>query len=341
MSYYLKGPESIRAYGVAALGGVVTHIYYFNRGEHHLYPARYLLALIAAVVTAVAFLVFVEEKATEEAIFQVLPWVGSYLAGLYTSLFTYRLLLSPLNRFPGPLGARVSSFWLSTRLGKLDLYRQIHELHKQYGPVVRIGPSALSISKPQAVPAIYGANSKCRKGDWYSMSLPTTSLHSMRDRPSHDKRRRVWSPAFSDKALRGYEQRIWVHRQRFFEKIHSAAAAQKGAANVNANGNEGSERVTINVTRWFNWYSFDVMGDLAFGRPFDMVENSADHWAIKLVDDNGRIFGFLFPAWFLRFLAGIPGATRAMERFIDYCTGLLKERMKVGFFCSLPFTWFY
>lgn len=33
-----------------------------------------------------------------------------------------------------------------------------------------------------------------------------------------------------------------------------------------------SEGEPVNVTSWFNSYSFDVIGDLAFGKPFGMLK---------------------------------------------------------------------
>jgi len=34
------------------------------------------------------------------------------------------------------------------------------------------------------------------------------------------------------------------------------------------------------MTTWFNLYSFDVMGRLAFGKEYHMIENGKRHWAL-------------------------------------------------------------
>ena len=39
----------------------------------------------------------------------------------------------------------------------------------------------------------------------------------------------------------------------------------------------------VNASEVFNQYSFDVMGDLAFGRSFGMLESGETHWAIQLL----------------------------------------------------------
>ena len=66
------------------------------------------------------------------------------------------------------------------------------------------------------------------------------SLQLDRNKASHDRKRRVWSTAFSDKALRGYETRMRVYR----EKLWTDLSAFSGQA--------------VNITKWFDLYSWDV-----------------------------------------------------------------------------------
>lgn len=42
----------------------------------------------------------------------------------------------------------------------------------------------------------------------------------------------------------------------------------------------------INASKWFNLFSFDVMGDLGFGKSFNMLESGETHWAIKLLGEG-------------------------------------------------------
>jgi tryprostatin B 6-hydroxylase len=67
--------------------------------------------------------------------------------------------------------------------------------------LTKAGPSSVSICDPQALEAVHGARSRCRKSAMYDISLPFTTLQQMRDRPLHDKRRRTggWDEAFSAK----------------------------------------------------------------------------------------------------------------------------------------------
>ena len=59
-------------------------------------------------------------------------------------------------------------------------------------------------------------------GRRYDGDAPLTSMHTSRDRPLHDKRRRIWSPAFSDKALRNYEQRVKPYADQLLRRIEGA-----------------------------------------------------------------------------------------------------------------------
>jgi tryprostatin B 6-hydroxylase len=92
--------------------------------------------------------------------------LGYFLAGLYGSLIMYRLFFNPLNRFPGPYFARLSSFYLVFRSTKLDTNRRLYQLHQKDGKFVRIGPNDLSITEPDGVQVVSGATSKCSKSSW-------------------------------------------------------------------------------------------------------------------------------------------------------------------------------
>ena len=83
------------------------------------------------------------------------------------------------------------------------------------------------------------------------------------------------------------------------------------------------------MTKWFNLYSFDVMGDLAFGRSFKMLESGEKHWALQLLSDGMDPVGFNFPTWFFRVLVSIPGLAAGYFKFINYCCQQLDDRMKI------------
>ncbi|KAI0401638.1 trichodiene oxygenase [Xylaria palmicola] len=76
-----------------------------------------------------------------------------YLAGI----LLYRLTMHPLARFPGPRLAAISRWYE----GYYDVIRdgqytfKIEQLHKKYGPIIRISPSELHISDPAFLNTLY------------------------------------------------------------------------------------------------------------------------------------------------------------------------------------------
>ncbi|KAK1248803.1 hypothetical protein MKX08_007023 [Trichoderma sp. CBMAI-0020] len=301
---------------VAALGGVATHLLYLNRGEHHRHALRYVLAATASFLAVSIFNwspILTNTPGTDwlSAIVSSAKAHGCFFLGLYSSLITYRLFFHPLNKFPGPIGARISTGWLICHFRRLNGWQQVAALHDKYGPYVRIGPSELSVRDPKAVNAFHGLNSKCRKDPHYDMTLPMTSLHIFRDKAQHDRRRRVWSQAFGDQALKGYEQRMRKYRDMLFDKI----AASNGQP--------------MNMAKWFHFYSFDVMGDLAFGKPFGMLETSQNHRAIAMLEAGFVPLGLHLPVWLLVLGMSIPALSKDWFEFVDFCRERYQARMKL------------
>jgi tryprostatin B 6-hydroxylase len=83
------------------------------------------------------------------------------------------------------------------------------------------------------------------------------------------------------------------------------------------------------MAKWFNLWSFDVMGDLAFGKSFGMLESAQKHWAIKLLTDGSKPLGLGLPEWSARLLMGIPGARNATDRFNAFCASQIEARIAI------------
>ena len=297
---------------IMVVGGVATHIGFFYRGEHHMYGIRYLQIFIGIFVFA-----FLGFMATGELLVQALLTTISlaeyYLAGLYGSMLIFRTLFSPLKHFPGPWWAKTSSLGFSVQLRKGDSHEKLLKLHQKFGDFVRVGSSDLSIIHPKATSAIYGRGSRCIKAEWYDLTLPMVSMQTTRNRLEHDKRRRIWGGAFNDTVLRCYEDRIKIYQDQLITHISDLGGKP------------------VNVSELFGLYSFDVMGDLAFGVPFKMLQNREQHWAVKLLHKGMEPLGLMLPTWCFRLLLAIPGATGDWFMFKDYCCQRLDERIHVRY----------
>lgn len=88
----------------------------------------------------------------------------------------------------------------------------------------------------------------------------------------------------------------------------------------------------VNASLWFNFYSFDVMGDLAFGKSFDMLRSGEKHFALKLLQDGMRPVGILTPIpWILPILLSIPGAGTGTKIFTKFIEDQAATRRKVQY----------
>ena len=261
--------------------GVATHRFYLSNGEHHMHGIRYLQILISLFFITTFILVSLG-LSLDHAIFKTGPPALLYILGLTSSLLLSRTVLSPLSAFPGPFFAKISTMHFSLSLRASNAHVRLFNLHRRYGDFVRIGSSDLSITHPAAISAVYGRGSPCTKAAWYDLTHPMTSLQTTRSRETHDKRRRVWSAAFSDAAVRGYEKRIAIFQDQLISYI---AAREDGSVNVN---------------EVMSFYNFDVMGDLAFGTPFGMLKGEKEHWAVVLLHIGIDPLGLMLPTWAFR-----------------------------------------
>ena len=82
----------------------------------------------------------------------------------------YRVLFAPLSKIPGPKYNLLSEVYLMIQefTGKRREY--IHELHKLYGPVVRLGPNEVSFTSLEAMKEIYSSGgSGYDKTEFYTL----------------------------------------------------------------------------------------------------------------------------------------------------------------------------
>ncbi|KAJ9649339.1 hypothetical protein H2199_000114 [Coniosporium tulheliwenetii] len=189
---------------------------------------------------------------------------------------------------------------------KFHLYEEVQRLHQQYGDFVRLGPSELSVIHPGAVSAIHSPKSACSKGPWYNVLHPMVSLQTIRSKPEHVRRRKVWDP------LRDYEPRVTKYTTQLLARIEE----RKGKP--------------MNVTEWFNFYSFDVMGDLAFGKSFGMLEQGVKHYfMISLHEFMKNIGLFSHMLWLLPIFKATPILNSESNKFWQWVNAQVDERKKM------------
>jgi hypothetical protein len=73
---------------------------------------------------------------------------------------------SPLKSFPGPLSTNFTDLWRYFKTAGGSIHLVHADLHRKYGPAVRIGPNALSLSDPSLLKLVYNT-----KNPWKKVSL--------------------------------------------------------------------------------------------------------------------------------------------------------------------------
>ena len=84
----------------------------------------------------------------------------------------------------------------------------------------------------------------------------------------------------------------------------------------------------LDMAKWFNYFSFDVMGELAFGKSFGRLEAGQDGMYITVFHQLMSLIGMLYSVpWLMQIIEKIP--TSAGQAFQDYSISLVEDRRKM------------
>jgi cytochrome P450 len=199
----------------------------------------------------------------------------------YVGKAVYNVFFHPLRRYPGPLSHKISRIpFLRASVGG-TLFKKIQNLHEIYGDVVRVSPDELSYTTPSAWKEIYGHKSQGapEMAKYVKFYNPNgTMLHIVcAPREEHARYRRLLSSGFSDKAIREQESLIQQYIDLLIKRLHENCAG----------GNKA-----LDLVQWYNWATFDIIGDLAFGEPFGCLEKSDYHPWISMIFASVKISTF-------------------------------------------------
>ncbi|KAK4054435.1 hypothetical protein OIV83_000929 [Microbotryomycetes sp. JL201] len=211
----------------------------------------------------------------------VWPLVPVALVALY--LAAGAIAHAHLNRFPGPKAAAVTRWWLASQSRKGIRSVKVHEQHKKHGKFVRIGPNEVSVADPAALPVIYAHGNGALKTDFYDAFVSIhRGLFNTRDRAQHTRKRKIVSHTFSQKSVQEFEPYIAATIRELVNKWDELAkkrAEQSGKMKGYA---------VIDTLDWFNALAFDIIGDLAFGKPFGMLERDAAD-VVAIAQEDGSV----------------------------------------------------
>lgn len=201
----------------------------------------------------------------------------------------YTLYLHPLSRYPGPRLAAISPLFHLLWDIQGRQHSIIKDLHDKYGDVVRIAPNTMVYRSPSAWKDIYGHRQKGQKTFLKDPSLYAPTPNGVNaiitaNEHDHQRMRRLLAHAFSTKALCEQEDILHTYADMLVDKLGDLQC-------------EPSSTV-IDLTRWLDFTTFDLIGDLAFGEPFDCLANSTYHWWVLIILDAVKASAYLKVFWF-------------------------------------------
>ena len=118
-------------------------------------PEEYLYKFIGAITLIAFALVYacLSLFNTSEGLARAGLIALSFNAGVFFSMSVYRLLLHPLRRFPGPVGAKLSRFYVTAASAKETKYHKvIRGWHEKYGDFIRTGKCTVIFSFLTLIP---------------------------------------------------------------------------------------------------------------------------------------------------------------------------------------------
>ena len=251
----------------------------------------------------------------------LLQW-ALYLSGR----IIYNVYWHPLAKFPGPK-LDISTYvpyWWTTWVGNGPMYAK--KLHDHYGHVVRINPNTLLFDTAQSWKDIYGHRPsrvqlpKDTSFVAYEKDQPVP-LNGQADDAEHARVRGLFSFAFSERAMREQEPLIMGYIDLLIQRLKARSQDLM----------EGE----VDLVRWYNFTTFDIIGDLALGQPFGSLESGEDHFwvsnifrsirslSVRAIGRAYPVIGAMMSCAFLLF----PKFAEARRQHREYTQKALQRRL--------------
>ncbi|KAH8727461.1 cytochrome P450 [Phaeosphaeriaceae sp. PMI808] len=253
------------------------------------------------------------------------------LACTYLAKAFYNILFHPLSNYPGPKIAGATPLLHTYKCVVGNEVRWIQELHEKYGEIVRFSPTKLSFIHPQAWKDIYGYRTGGRAENpkdsrFFPKDINGEDSIITEGVAEHGRVRKIFSNAFSNKALQLQEDLIQGHVQKLIRNIKRDITSDPEKA--------------FDIVKVYNYTTFDIMGDLAFGEPLGMLDTSSYTPWVAAIFANIKFSivrrAVLEYPWFGLFLKAITPEKykkKAEEHFrhsVDRVDGRIKKGKDIG-----------
>ncbi|CAN8105332.1 unnamed protein product [Discula destructiva] len=195
----------------------------------------------------------------------------------------YNLFLHPLRKYPGPLLCRSMRLYMCYLNMSGVLHWRMLEMHRKYGPIVRIAPNELAFSDSRSWRDMSGHRTGSDgRGDLdkympFYRAIPVEIIPdsvTSEDREMHSTVRRMMANGFSEKSMRDQQPFIRKYIDLLIKRLHEIGAGGSKA---------------VDIMSWYNFTTFDVIGDLAFAEPFGCLDGSGYHPWVKSIFEHVKV----------------------------------------------------
>ncbi|KAK1759126.1 cytochrome P450 [Echria macrotheca] len=199
----------------------------------------------------------------------------SYLVvtlGVLSAYLVVTYLRSPLRHYPGPFLANFTNLWRMYYIRRGRFHLDMAQLHKKYGPVVRIAPNVLDVDDPSLIKTVFST-----KGDWIktgyyastSVLLDGRLMYSIFSEPDEDKHaaeKRLIAKYYSAAGALTVEPLI--------DKIIAQLCAELETRFITTS--EIGTAKSFDLGSWILYYAWDVVGNVTFSKPLGYLSAGAD-----------------------------------------------------------------
>lgn len=216
----------------------------------------------------------------------------------------------PLAKYPGPILDRITQLQ-TLRIctsGNLHGYRQ--KLHHEYGDIVRIGPNDLSYANVDGVQSVLGP-SGLPKGLFYDNGSLKPSILMIRNPADYGSRRRLWNKGFSTASLKRYEEHVANRSRELLDQLSKSTGEP------------------VDISKWMEFFAFDVMGNVVFNSSFNLVKTGNDErrYRQRLMVGAQITNCIARVPWLGRLLRTVTSPNHSLR---SLSKGMVGERLKAG-----------
>ncbi|KAK4164127.1 cytochrome P450 [Cladorrhinum sp. PSN259] len=207
---------------------------------------------------------------------------------MFVAYAIYNLYFHPLAHIPGPFWARASGIpsWRRALTGKRHIW--LWQQFEIYGDRIRVAPNTVLFRDPQAYTDIYGMKSNVRRAPFYKAfrrnKHEKTTINSI-DIAEHAAKRKLLNLAFTDKTTRAASEFMTRHVDRWNELLLVSSNKDK----------ESGWTTPVDMSEKLDTLVFDIMGDLCFGRSFDIKEPKGENPLRAIPHNISEYLKFYYP----------------------------------------------